>query len=165
MMNRQLLIMSVVIPSLLVIPFSLSDAHALKFTNQEIKIGVEFYKQGQPAELNLAALLTDLDDGLVKNNIVDEFSTIAIGQWGPQYVVDDWSLSINHDTGLHKLTVDPVVTEINLPQGQNFATFEDILIDEGRTLLTTKLSNYGITSFTWYLYYNGGLIIEEEQLP
>lgn len=171
-MNRQLMLMSMVIPSLLILPLAVDNAHALKFFNQEINIEVEFTKT---EFTNLESLLDDLDSGLVESNIHDEFSQIAVGTWNwdpldpanpDNSIISDWSLSVNHDTGVHKLLVDPIVKEVNLPQGQNFASFRDVLVDEGRNIITSQLTNYGVSGdITWRLHYDGETLVVNETLP
>ena len=159
-MVNNFIILSLIIPALLVFPYLMSEnAFAFKITDTEIQIEVHFNKTDF-TQLN--ALFNDLDDGLIEENIHDEFSPIAVGQWDIDDIESDWSININHLTGLHKLLIDPTILEINLPQGVNYPSIQDQLVDEGRGIITDKLTNYGITSFKWFLFYEGGLIIEEE---
>jgi len=161
------------IPSLILLPIVLDqEAQAFKLFDQEINIQVIFTKT---EFTNLESLYDDLDSGLIETNIHDELSPIAIGQWNfnpndltdpTNDIVSDWFVSVNHDTGVHKLVVDPVITEINLPQGTNFATINDVLVDEGRNILTSQLTNYNVTGeITWTLSYDGETVVVNETLP
>ncbi len=170
---NQFLILSLIIPTLILFPLVLDqEAQAFKLFDQEIVIAVVFVKT---EFTNLESLFDDLDDGLIEQNIHDEFLPIAVGQWNfdPSNLADpnndiisDWSLSINHDTGIHELIVNPIILEINLPQGTNFPTIKDVLIDEGRNIITSKLTNYGVSGeITWTLSYDGETVEVNETLP
>ncbi len=168
-MTNNFIILALIIPTLLVFPYLMStNAFAFKITDTEIQIEVHFNKTDFT---NLDTLFNDLDDGLIEENIHDEFSPIAVGQWNfnpedlndpTNDIVSDWNININHLTGLHKLLINPTIIEINLPQGTNYPSIQDQLVNEGRGIITDKLTNYGITEFKWFLFFEGGLIIEEE---
>ncbi len=136
-----------------------TNAFAFKITDTEIQIEVHFNKT---EFTQLDALFNDLDDGLIEANIHDEFSPIAVGQWNVDDIISDWNININHLTGLHRLLINPTIIEINLPQGTNYPDIQDQLVNEGRNIITTKLQDYGIDKFKWFLFYEGGVIIEEE---
>ncbi len=115
-----------------------TNAFAFKITDTEIQIEVHFNKTDFT---QLDTLFNDLDDGLIEENIHDEFSPIAVGQWNfnPEDLTDptndiisNWGININHLTGLHRLTINPTIIEINLPQGTNYPNIQDQLINEGR---------------------------------
>jgi len=162
-MIRQFLVLSVIITSLLLVPIASQNASAFKVTNQPIYLKVTFT---QLDTTSLEALYDDLDDGLIEQNVYDVLSPVAVGQWSPSDIVADWGVSVNHNTGVHVLFVDPVITEINVANGVNFATINDTLVDDGRNIVTTKLANYGVHGLvTWELEYDGGLIVEQEILP
>ena len=153
------------IPSLLVLPYMLEqNAEAYKLFDKEIVVGVEFYKT-DIQNPDLDKLIDDLEDGMVEHNIHTVLAPVAVGSWTIDHIVSDWGLSINHDSGLHKLRVDPLITEINIANGVKFPPIHDVLVDDGREIITTKLQNYGVFEYTWFLYYDGGLVIEEEVSP
>ena len=158
-MNK-ILFIAVLIPSLLILPYMLSeDAYAYKLTNKEIKIEVVFVKT---TATDLQSMYADFDSGLVESNMFDVLSPIAVGQFAVTDIVSDWNININFDTGVHKLQINPVITEINVNNGVNQATIVDVMVDDGRNQVRQWLTNYGITDYTWYLYYEGGLQIVEE---
>lgn len=163
-MNK-FLFLSVVIPALVFFPVLISEsAYGFKVTDQEIKIQVQFVKNDLQKP-DLALLFSDLDSGVIESNIVDEFEPIAVGQWSVDDVISDWNIAIDFGTGMHTLEVNPVILEINLPQGTNYPSIQDTLVDEGRNILTSQLQNYNINDYTWTLFYDGQTIIEEEQNP
>ncbi len=158
-MNK-ILFIAVLIPSLLILPYMLSeDAYAYKLTNKEIKIEVVFVKT---TATDLQSMYADFDSGLVESNMFDVLSPVAVGQFAVTDIVSDWNININFDTGVHKLQVNPVITEINVNNGVSQATIVDVMVDDGRNQVRQWLTNYGITDYTWYLYYEGGLQIVEE---
>ncbi len=127
-------------------------------------VGVHFFKTDIQTP-DLDALFTDLDDGMVEHNIHSILAPVAVGSWTIDDIVSDWNISINHRSGLHKLTIDPLIKEINIANGVNFPTIHDMLVDDGREKINTKLQDYGVFEYTWFLYYDGGLAIEEEVSP
>jgi len=158
-MNKMLLI-AMLIPSLLILPYLLTDeAYAYKLTNKEIKIEVFFTKT---TETDLVSMFADFESGLIEQNIYTVLSQVAVGQWNPSDVIADWNLNINYDTGVHKLQINPVIREINVNNGVNQATIVSQMIDDERTQVRAWLQDYGITDYTWHLYYEGGLLIVDE---
>jgi hypothetical protein len=158
-MNK-LLLLSVIIPSLLILPYLLADeAYAYKLTDKEIKIEVFFTKT---TETDLASMYADFDSGLIESNMFDVLDPVSVGQFDVSDIVADWGISINFDTGVHFLQINPVIAEINVNNGVNQATIVDVMVDDGRNQVRSWLQNYGITEYTWYLYYEGGLQIVEE---
>lgn len=161
-MNK-LLFIAVLIPSLLILPYLLSEeAYAYKLTNKEIKIEVFFVKD---SSTNLPLLISDFESGIIEEGMYDTLLPVSVGQFDPSAIVADWDVNIIDDNN-YKLTVNPIITEINISNGVSQPTIIGALIDDGRNQIRQWLINYGISDYTWYLYYEGGLIvIEEDNTP
>lgn len=156
----KVLFIAVLIPALLILPYLLTDsAYAYKLTDKEIKIEVIF-KQSDVT--NIPQMIVDFDSGLIEDNMYDVLAPVAVGQFLRSDIVADWSLSVNHDTRVHKLQINPLITEINVNNGVSQETIVDAMLDDGKNQVRTWLQNYGITEYTWYMYYEGGLLIVEE---
>ena len=151
-MNNFILI-AFLIPSLFLLPYLLTDeAYAYKLTDKEIKIEVQFYKTDNT---DLPAMFSDFDSGLIEQNIFDVIDPVTVGQFALSDIVADWDIRINLDTGLHTLRINPKIIEVNIANGVPQPTIIDALVNDGRDQIRTWLTNYGITSYTWYLYYDG----------
>lgn len=163
------LILPILIPALLVLPLYMGgEAYAYKVTNTDIKLEVHFNKNAQP-DVDLQNLFNTLDNGTLEQNMVDTMintdGSPVVGQFSTEDIEAFWNVSINHDSGLHKLRWFPEIIEVNVKNGVNFGTLQDLVIDSARPTVTEYLNTYGVTDYTWFLYYDGGLVIEEESTP
>ena len=124
-MNK--LILGIVVAGLIVTPIAIQSALAFKETNFEIRVNVDFERTEQT---DIDSLVNDLDQGLFEDSIFETLDPIALGQFGPEDIVADWSLGVNPN-GQSNLEVNPVITEINTAQGVNKATIQDQLVNGG----------------------------------
>jgi hypothetical protein len=164
-MNNRLLI-AFLIPSLIILPYLLVDnAEAFKLTNYEIRLEVDF--QNDEFTTNLPQLIVDLDSGVIEDDIFTIFDQVAVGQFTPDSIIADWNINIgspNQGKNSH-LVYNPVITEINTAQGVNKATIQDQIVNNMKSQVTSWLNNYGITSYSWKLFYDGGTQVIEERPP
>lgn len=161
-MNKTILL-SLLIPSLIILPYLLADeAYAYKLTDKEIKIEVFFVKD---SSTDLPLMISDFESGLIEQNMYDVLEPVSVGQFTPSDIIADWKITIEGATQIHHLTIDPKIIEINISNGVPQPTIIDALINDGRDQIRTWLINYGITDYTWYLFFDGGLQILEESLP
>lgn len=155
-----ILVIAVLIPALMFLPFLLSEeAYAYKLTDKEIKIEVYFYRD---VNTNIPQMIADFDSGLIEQNIFTVIEPVAVGQFTIDDIIADWDLIIDFDTGLYKLNINPKIIEVNISNGVPQPTIIDALVNDGRDQVKQWLTNYGITRYDWYLYYDGGLQIIDE---
>ncbi len=163
-MNK-ILFIAVLIPSLLFLPYLIvHEAEAFKLTNYEIRLEVDFHND--QFTTNLPALISDLDSGVIEQDMFAILSPVAVGQFTTDNIIADWNVNIgtSSDTSVRNshLNYNPVITEINTAQGVNKATIQDQIVNNMKTQVTAWLNNYGITSYTWKLFYDGGVQIVDE---
>ncbi len=160
-------ILALVIPSLIFVPYLMAEheVYALKIFNTDIRLEVNFTKAEQQPNADLRALVDNMDSGQLEQGLVDNMQPFVVGQFDVDDIEADWGGSFNFFTGVMSLEWNPEILEVNIPQGQPFGELNDIVIDGARPTITNYLQAYGITDFTWALYYDGGLEIIEESIP
>lgn len=161
----KIIIIALLIPSLFIFPILLQHADAFKLTNYEVKVEVFFHNENFVTDL--PGMISDFDSGIIEQNMYDNvLEPIAVGQFGPEYIVSDWSLQIgtSSDTSVKnsKFEYNPVITEINTAQGVTKATIQDQMVNDFRDQIRSWLSKYQIDNYLWKLYYDGGVQIVEE---
>ncbi len=165
-MTKYFILLALVIPSLFVVPYLLSEnVYAAKIFNTDITLEVNFTKADQQPDADLRALIDNMDSGQLEQGLVDNMQPFVVGQFDVDDIEADWGGSFNFFTGMFALEWTPEILEVNIPQGQPFGELNDIIIDGARPTITTYLQDYGVTDFTWALYYDGGKVIEEESIP
>jgi hypothetical protein len=173
----KIILIAFIIPALITFPFLLQNADAFKLTNYEIKIEVEFFNHNQT---NTNSLVSAIDNGLMEQIIFDIMEPVAVGQWSLDDIIADNSISSSAFPKFHnvvllngssativtntKLVVDPVIIEINTPQGVNKATVQDQIVNNTQSELRTMLQTHDIFSYIWKLQYDQG-VLEVAETP
>ena len=151
-MNKQLLVVSAILPALLIIP--LSDAYAYPLENYELKFETTF---SDPSLENMQTLITYLDGegaGSLHNIFYESFAEIAVGQFDPVDLEADWNLKFQE--GEWTIVFNPVILYINVATGVNHATVQDQALDDGRNQVGVLLNSLGYDTYTQTVYYEGG---------
>lgn len=161
LMQNKLILSLTVLVALSLVPM-FDDAFAYKLTDKKIQLVVEFTTNATESRHILDQMYADFDQGVIEQKFYNILKPVSVGTFTPANIVADWSMRINFDTGVHTLTIKPVITEINVANGVPQPTIIDAMVNDGRDQVRTWLQFYGIDTYKWYLYYDGGLQIVEE---